>query len=242
MKSYKGLILATFFYRWFKWIFQFDLWLNRSWSQEGEDLVLKRIFEGQSEGFYVDIGAHHPKRFSNTYLFYKMGWHGINIDAMPGSMLAFKRMRKRDINIEVGVGEKVSVMDYYMFNDPALNGFSSELSKYREQTFSNYKVEKILKVPVVTLNSILKKHCSNRKIDFMSVDAEGFDLSVLRSNDWDQYRPKYLIVEIIDADLSNLHSTGIGEFLKEKGYVVYAKLVHSVIYYDESEKHKNGSH
>ncbi|MEA2065142.1 MAG: SAM-dependent methyltransferase, partial [Patescibacteria group bacterium] len=37
-----------------------------SYSQEGEDMILKRIFESQKNGFYIDVGAHHPKRFSNT--------------------------------------------------------------------------------------------------------------------------------------------------------------------------------
>jgi|GEM_PF-6495962 len=44
-----------------------------SFSQEGEDAILWRIFERQTIGFYVDIGAHHPQRFSNTYRFYLRG-------------------------------------------------------------------------------------------------------------------------------------------------------------------------
>jgi len=71
-----------------------------SFAQEGEDRVLYRMFQGRfgRPGFYVDVGAHHPTRFSNTYLFYRMGWRGINLDAMPGSMAAFARARPRDIN------------------------------------------------------------------------------------------------------------------------------------------------
>jgi len=75
-----------------------------SYSQNGEDRALWRYFEGQRDGFYVDIGAHHPFRFSNTYIFYKSGWRGINVDAMPNSMRAFRRYRKHDINIECAVG------------------------------------------------------------------------------------------------------------------------------------------
>src|SRR4051794_14772116 len=67
-----------------------------SYSQEGEDMILRRFFEEHGKGFYVDVGAHHPKRFSNTYSFYKQGWSGINIDAMPGSMARFRRVRPRD--------------------------------------------------------------------------------------------------------------------------------------------------
>ena len=55
--------------------------VKKSYSQDNEDLFLNEYFEKISNGFYVDIGCHHPKRFSNTYLLYKKGWKGVNIDA-----------------------------------------------------------------------------------------------------------------------------------------------------------------
>src|SRR3954469_4320493 len=74
-----------------------------AFSQEGEDLLLARMFEHQSEGFYVDVGAHHPQRFSNTHLLHQRGWRGINIDATPGSMAAFRRARPHDVNLEIAI-------------------------------------------------------------------------------------------------------------------------------------------
>lgn len=76
---------------------------TKSYAQQGEDLILREMLAYAQSGFYVDVGAHHPFRFSNTYLFYKQGWRGINIDAMPGSMKLFDRFRPRDINIQCGV-------------------------------------------------------------------------------------------------------------------------------------------
>src|SRR5690554_6253894 len=76
---------------------------RKSYSQEGEDILLEKLFEGKNDGFYVDVGAHHPRRFSNTYLLYRRGWRGINIDAMPGSMAEFRRLRGRDINLEIPI-------------------------------------------------------------------------------------------------------------------------------------------
>ena len=64
-----------------------------SYSQEGEDLVLRRYLEGRTSGFYVDVGAHDPKRFSNTHLFYERGWRGINIEPSPAAMKNFMRDR-----------------------------------------------------------------------------------------------------------------------------------------------------
>ena len=106
----------------------FDGFSLKSYSQEGEDMILRRLFEKQKTGFYVDVGAHHPKRFSNTFFFYKKGWSGINIDAMPNSMRLFNEIRPRDTNLEIPISDKKQKLKYYMFNEPALNGFSKELA------------------------------------------------------------------------------------------------------------------
>ena len=66
-------------------------------------MISRHVFEGRWQGFYVDVGVDHPRRYSNTYFFYKLGWRGVNIDAMPGSMNLFARIRPRDINLECGV-------------------------------------------------------------------------------------------------------------------------------------------
>jgi len=105
--------------------------LPHAFSQEGEDLILGRVFEGKSDGFYVDVGAHHPTLYSNTYYFYLRGWRGINIDAMPGSMTAFKAGRPRDINLEIAVAENPGKLTYHIFNYPALNTFDPALAKER---------------------------------------------------------------------------------------------------------------
>ena len=90
---------------------------NLCYSQNGEDLILNRFLENKEKGFFIDVGAHHPIRFSNTYLFYKKGWSGINIDAMPGSMTKFNKIRPKDINIEKGVGIKNDKLIFYQFNE-----------------------------------------------------------------------------------------------------------------------------
>jgi len=113
----------------------------KSYSQEGEDLILLRIFEKKRIGFYVDVGAHHPFRFSNTYRFYLRGWRGINIDPMPGSMRLFNKFRKRDINLELAVGENEDTLIYYMFNEPALNTFDEGLAKTRDGKNGYYNIQ-----------------------------------------------------------------------------------------------------
>lgn len=218
-------------------IFDTDLYSVSSWSQEGEDIVLRRIFDCKRNGFYVDVGAHHPKRFSNTYLFYKAGWRGINIDAMPGSMRLFNKWRPKDINLEMGVANQEGSLNYYVFNEPALNGFSAELSEERSLAENPYHIKDIIKVDVKPLRQILGRHLVGggglrRGIDFLSVDVEGFDLEVLQSNDWSKYRPKFVLAEVLQSSLHELGQDPVVSFMRDQNYVVYAKLVNTVFFKD----------
>lgn len=211
--------------------FQWDQWQQRSWSQEGEDQILRRIFEGQQSGFYVDVGAHHPMRFSNTYLFYRLGWSGINIDAMPGSMRAFCKKRPRDINIEIGVGLEAGEMEYYIFNEPALNGFSKKLSMEIVDNFCNYKIIDVKTIKVESLEKILESNLKlDQIIDFLTIDVEGFDFEVLKSNNWNKYRPRYVLVELFESSLHKVDRESVVEFMIGRGYAIYAKCVNTVFF------------
>jgi FkbM family methyltransferase len=208
----------------------FDGYALKSYSQEGEDIILRRLFGNQTKGFYIDVGAHHPKCLSNTYFFYKQGWRGINIDAMPGSMKLFKELRPRDINIEQAVSDKKEILTYYIFNEPAFNGFSKELSN-RRNGLGNYRIVSELKLETVPLREILDNYLpTGQSIDFLSVDVEGLDLEVLRSNDWQRYRPNLVIVEAIGTKFDEVLQSELYDFLSSKGYQLFAKLMNTLIF------------
>lgn len=206
----------------------------RSYSQEGEDMILRRIFEDCATGFYVDVGAHHPFRFSNTCHFHRRGWRGINIDAMPGSMAAFRRHRPADINLETPVGDRDEVLTYYVFDEPALNGFSRELSAERAAA-GTYRITAEIPLRTRRLSEILDEHLpAGTAIDFLSVDVEGHDLAVLRSNDWEKYRPRVVLVEILGNRFSDIEGHEISALLRGHGYRPFAKAVYTVLFIQES--------
>jgi len=208
-----------------------DGYALKSYSQEGEDMILRRLFENKKTGFYIDVGAHHPKRFSNTYFFYKKGWKGINIDAMPGSMKLFNKIRPRDINIEKPVSDKKQVMTYYAFNEPALNGFSKKLSQQRASDDNNYHIIFEKDIETSTLEEILDKNLpKEQQIDFLSIDVEGLDFMVLKSNNFNKYNPKIILIEVLGSCLLGIENNEISVFLKQYGYKIYAKTVNTVIF------------
>ena len=217
-------------------IVSWDPWVNYSWSQEGEDRILKRIFGDKRDGFYIDIGAHHPKRFSNTYLFYRKGWRGINVDALPGTAKRFNKSRRRDINLELGVGAVEGDLRYFSFRDAALNTFSPDVADVRIRSGLNSYLG-VKNIEIMPLAKILERHLPiGQFIDFMSIDVEGLDHEVLASNDWARFRPGFVLVEMLDAEVFSLEMSVAGQMLASVGYVPFARCVNTVFFYDARDK------
>lgn len=174
---------------------------QRSYSQCGEDLVLYNLI-GKSSGFYVDIGANDPRYFNNTYFFYKKGWRGINVEPNISKLRLFNCLRSRDINLNLGIGNKSGLAKFYKFEIDQLSTFSEDVSE--EYLKMGHKLKSVHEVRLEPLRVILEKHLpSNQLIDIMSIDTEGYDFEVLKSNDWEKYRPGYIILESIEYTPDN---------------------------------------
>lgn len=193
-------------------------------------MILSRIFEDRETGFYVDIGAHHPQRFSNTMLFYQKGWRGINIDALPGSMEAFQKERPEDINLEIAVSYKVEERRFYIFNDTALSTFSRALVEEYKQK-KEYSVLSEIRLKTLKLEDVFKEHLPpGQRIDFMSVDVEGLEMDVLKSNNWEVCKPQVVLTEVLEFDFNNFPDTELYCFMRNNGYSFFAKTRNTVIF------------
>jgi len=206
-----------------------------SYSQEGEDLILARLLGAPAtSGFFVDVGAHHPVRFSNTYYFYRRGWCGINVDPLPGTEHRFRRLRPRDITLECGVAVAPGVLTYHAFNEPALNTFSAEEAAKKAQ--GEYRVIARTQVPVRRLDDLLNQHLpAGTAIDFMTIDAEGLDFEIVQSNDWQRYRPRFVLVELLETGLAEIAAHPTALFLADHGYRACAKSVNTVFFVDSRD-------
>ncbi|MFH0927340.1 MAG: FkbM family methyltransferase [Candidatus Micrarchaeota archaeon] len=188
-----------------------------SYSQFGEDLEIERLLGGKKEGFYVDVGANDPDALSNTKRFYKKGWRGINIEPNAANLHKFRLLRPRDINLNIGIGPQGGEMEFYLFDPHELSTFSAqEAQKYQNL---GYKLVEKKPVGIEPLRDVLQKHAQGVEIDFLSVDAEGYDLEVLKSNDWQKFRPRVLCVEITEH-ASGKRRGDIEAFLAQAGYLL----------------------
>lgn len=230
-----AIALSDYLLKSFKYL-TIDKYLHGSFSQKGEDLVIDKYFNHKKKGFYIDIGAYDPMLNSNTKFFYDRGWNGINIEPNPTRIKLFEGARKRDINLNLGVG---SANGKTIFYELEANGLSTFSEKEANSMISvGHKLKRKIKVQMHKLEEIMKKYVKSG-VDFISIDTEALDLEVLKSNDWKKYRPKILCIETLDfADL--LTSTKgniskketISSYLSGKGYKEYFSNGLNTLYID----------
>ena len=188
--------LVKFFY----WFF-----LKKSnFSQNDEEIVLKEIFSNLNTGFYIDVGCHHPRRFSNTALLYNKGWSGINVDANSENLKLFNVFRKRDKNINALFSDKSENLKFYYFNESALNGILSQL-KVDSLIDSGYKVIDEKHITTQRLDDILVDcEVPNKIIDLLDIDVEGYDFQVLKSIDLNLFYVKVILIELLTGNTYGL--------------------------------------
>lgn len=209
-----------------------------SYSQCGEDLIIKHIFDylGKKNIFYIDIGTNHPKFFNNTYLFYKKGGNGICVEPDPTLFNKIKCTRKRDICLNVGISDNNSkkVLPFYMMSENTLNTFSENRAKELEN--KNIKIKEIREINILNINDLFDIYIKeNKKIDLFSLDIEGLDFDILKNIDFDKYRPLIICVETVDYVGVGLGSKDFKfkDFLNTKEYVLYADTHINSIFVDK---------
>lgn len=192
------------------------------YSQFGEDVVVTAFFKDRQNGFFVDVGAHHPRALSNTYALYRKGWRGVNIDLHRHNMALFNIDRPSDVNVCAAISREERNLSLFEFASVSVfNTLSKEdADAVKREKGLAYSVRT---VRTRTLDSVLAElGFSERVIDFLSVDAEGHDLEVLRSLDFDLHKPTLVCVELHEPDIQKVMDTPLYRFITGKGYRLIA--------------------
>lgn len=205
---------------------------NITYSQNGEDLVILNLFDqlGIAKPSYLDLGAHHPSRISNTKLMYERGSRGVNVEANPFLIEQFKRDRPLDKNVNMGVNRfpsGISREQMYMYDDwSGRNTFSLEEYEKCVQQFG-MKMEKSFSIDCMSVNDIVQKWCYGEWPDFLSCDVEGMDYDILSVADFNQTQPKVICVETTGRtrDFYNL-------LCEKHGYTKVVSMGENTIYID----------
>lgn len=203
----------------------FNYFQRPSYSQTGEDVIIDFIFSQLhiTKPSYIDIGAHHPFYLSNTALFYSKGCSGINIEPDPELFKQFTKYRKKDININCGIGADSGELMLNIMNVPAVNTFSAKEAQRLEKEHG-FTITKQIKVPVLPVDAVINKYANGIFPDFLSLDVEGLDMEIIRSINFKQSAPTVICTETISySDTGQgVKQTEIIDYLQKQGYMVYA--------------------
>jgi len=171
---------------------------RKTYSMDGEDIVILDYFKNKEKGFYIDIGCYHPIHRNNTFLLYRKGWKGINVDIHQFSIELFNYLRPHDINYNYAVSNKNEMINMY---------FQKELSQL--STIEHPQAKKVFqggiknkKIQAYTLDKILDfSKLDNKKIDLLDIDVEGADLKVLQGFSIKKFKPELICVEIHEKNI-----------------------------------------
>ena len=196
-------------------------------SQFGEDRIINEIFEiDYANGFYVDVGCFHPIKHSNTFRLNKKGWSGINIDIEKDKINVFNLIRKKDLNVLVPVSSKNELLTVYKTQNYGVG--STTKKEFIEDSSKILKTESLFSQ---TLTQIINNSSyKDRQIDLLSIDTEGTDFDVLKSLNFEQYRPKVIIVESQLNDINKILKSDIYNFLLKKNYYLRSWAFYSLIF------------
>jgi hypothetical protein len=199
-----------------------------SYSQFGEDLVVRTHF-GNSIGRFIDVGAFHPFKYSNTMLLSQLGWRGMNIDCDPVKIARFNKLRPQDVNICAAVGEVTRDMIYLQYPLEV----TDRIAEPGEENLLSIQGEQPLKatpIRVTTLTEIIERSAfRGRHFHYLNVDCEGQDLSVLKSLDFSRYSPDLITAEAH----TKTEQAELTAFLEPRGYQL-SDIVRITLFFNKS--------
>ena len=206
----KKLNILKFFYFLFQYLKMLLKFRNPN-SHWGVDLILNSIFKNKRKGFYLDIGCHHPLINNHTYLFYKKGWSGANIDIDFNSIDMFNFYRPKDINRQLALSDKVGEANLYFYHNRAAKNTLSKEFGVDSKTIKNIKTDTLT-------NFLIQNNLSDKKIDFMSIDVEGNELKVLEGLDFKTIKPSVILVEFRIPNVKEFYQKNITDIISSPIY------------------------
>lgn len=187
-----------------------------SYAQNGEDMLLRRLFGDDRPGFYIDVGAGHPVYDSVTKHFSLRGWRGINVEPLPEMHELLCRDRPADVNLNVALGRHPATLPFFVV--PACNGWST-LSAEAARKLADSGTEVVERTLAVrTLADVCAEHVRG-EIDFLKIDVEEYEAEVIAGADWQRWRPRAVVVEATAQNSTTPNHAAWEPLLLAAGYL-----------------------
>jgi hypothetical protein len=194
-----------------------------SHAQAGEDMITAFFFDHFriTKITYLDIGAWDPILINNTYHFYERGYQGVLVEPNVDMSSKLRTVRPRDTTLVAGIGfgAKQEAVDYYVMSNPSWSTFDKAEAEHQvKATGGQVTIREVRKMPLLNVNEVMAEHFDGKAPTFVSIDAEGLHLAIVKSFDFERFRPAVICVEtLVSAESRTIPE--IPAFMTTKGYV-----------------------
>jgi FkbM family methyltransferase len=188
--------------------------MERSYSQHGEDLIIRRLLRNCPSRFVVDVGANDGQSWSNSYLFGQLGYRLLLIEPMPHFADLCRRLyaERDDVAVETAaIGRQRGGATFFIHADQATDALAMRSSLRKELLPTSNMTE--IRVNVHPLADLLRKHRWPADYALLTIDAAGCDLEVLETAQLDRWRPKVICIEEADP-----HAATVPDYLMQYRY------------------------
>jgi len=187
---------------------------------EQDKTVYENYFQGKTDGYFVDIGAHDGVTFSNSKFFEELGWNGICVEPNP---IIFKQLQSTRTSkcVQKAVGDKKNYAQFFQITKgpDMLSGLVDEFSQRGIKNIYNNLEDTESSFDYIDVELDLFENIVDFvEIDFLSIDTEGNELKILQTIDFDKYQIKVITVE------NNEYDNRFINFLTSKGFTFVKRL------------------
>lgn len=193
-------------------------------SQHGEQSTILAYFGGKRYGTFLDIGANDGVRYSNTRALVDLGWFGTYVDPSPSAFSALRDNLPNAKAFNVAIGEADGEIELWESDEASHRMISTTIASERERwgvcRFNSVRAQSW------TIARLLEESLDTR-YDFISIDAEGADLSIFKQIDLGALSVSMVCVEhngkSLDEFDAHARAHGMARHLANSCNVIYSK-------------------
>jgi FkbM family methyltransferase len=173
---------------------------------EAENPLKEEFFAHARSGFFVEVGANDPERWSQSFHLEQLGWRGIVVEPQPQLAELLRQRRKAKVYAVACSAPENSGRRMTLHLAGGHSSFDPMLK------VAAVRSDASIEVTLKTLDEILIESDAPRPIDFLAIDVEGHEVEVLRGFDFARWRPRLILLEDHVLDM-RLH-----RFMRLQGY------------------------
>ena len=170
-------------------------------SQLYQDVFASFVVGNKFDKTFLEFGATDGIEFSNSYMLEnRLGWKGVLSEPSPQWHDSLKNNRKNTKIITQCIWSKSKeTLDFFMSDAGVYSTINDFVDNDKNSMPANTKLRKktgkIISVKTISLNDVVKEYFNNISPSYISVDTEGSEYEILKSFNFNSFRPKIITVE-----------------------------------------------